>query len=193
MSHATHREIEIKLPATDLKSARRALRRAGFRVCRRRVFETNILFDTGGLSLRTAGAALRVREAGGVATFTYKGPATVTAYKSREELEVCVCDGAITATLLERLGFLPVFRYEKYRTEFMRPGSVCLAMLDETPIGVYLELEGEPLEIDSSAALLGFRPEEYVTASYARLYVEWCGRAGVAPTDMVFSPPQSRS
>jgi adenylate cyclase class 2 len=179
------REIEIKLPATDAAMARGLLRRAGFRVSRRRVFEANTVFDTPELGLRAALRLLRVREAGGVVTLTYKGQPAVGRHKSREELELEVSAAPAMAAILDRLGFRPVFRYEKYRTEFRKPGSAGVATVDETPVGVYLELEGAPRWIDRTARALGFGDADYITASYGRLYLEWCGRNGVEPGDML--------
>jgi adenylate cyclase class 2 len=89
--------------------------------------------------------------------------------------------------IIERLGLGPVFRYEKYRTEYRQPGRAGIAMLDETPVGVYLELEGTPHWIDRAARKLGFADKDYITASYARLYLEWCEWHRVRPSDMVFS------
>ena len=59
-----------------------------------------------------------------------------------------------------------MFRYEKYRTEFRQPRRAGVAMLDETPVGVYLELEGTPHWIDRTARRLGFQESDYITASY---------------------------
>ena len=179
------REIEIKLPVADAATARKLLRRAGFRVSRRRVFEANTVFDTPGLSLRASQRLLRVREAGGVATLTYKGPPAVGRHKSREELELVVPRAATMAAVLDRLGFRPVFRYEKYRAEYRQPGIPGVATVDETPVGVYVELEGSPRWIDRTARALGFAERDYITASYGRLYLEWCQRNGVEPGNML--------
>jgi hypothetical protein len=54
------------------------------------------------------------------------------------------------------------------------------------PIGTYLELEGAPRWIDRTARALGFGPPDYITASYGRLYLEWCAREGREPSHMVF-------
>ena len=54
--------------------ARRRLRAAGFRVSRRRVFESNAVFDTPDLTLRAASSLLRLRQAGTKSSFTFKGP-----------------------------------------------------------------------------------------------------------------------
>jgi adenylate cyclase class 2 len=180
------REIEIKLAMTDARAARRLLRGAGFVVSRPRVFEANATFDTAELSLRTAFCLLRIRQAGRIATITYKGEPEAGKYKSREELEVKIDDAAAMTAIVERLGYKRGFRYEKYRTEFRQPRRAGVATLDETPVGVYLELEGTPHWIDISARRLGFRESDYITASYARLYLDWCAARGCAPGNMTF-------
>jgi adenylate cyclase class 2 len=181
------RETEIKLSVTDVASGRRILRTAGFRVTRRRVFEANTVYDTAEFALRKSSRLLRLREAGRVRTMTFKGAPEVTRHKSREELETDIPDLPAMAAILERLGFRPVFRYEKYRTEFRRPGSSGLATLDETPVGVYIELEGAPAWIDRTARAMSFAESDYITASYGRLYLEWCERKSIEPSDMMFA------
>jgi adenylate cyclase class 2 len=191
MPHGTQ-ETEIKLAVDDAKSARRMLRAAGFRVSRRRVFEVNNVFDTQDLSLRKAGLLLRVREAGSVRTLTYKGPSTPSKHKSREELEVVISDARVMSAILERLGYRIVFRYEKYRTEFRQPRRAGVAVLDETPTGIYLELEGTSTWIDRTARKLNFSERDYLTQSYAALYVDWCRRHEIEPGNMVFGAAQAR-
>ena len=185
MSKGTQ-ETEIKLLVKDARSARRLLREAGFIVSKPRVFESNTVFDTPDLSLRTSSRLLRIRGAGGVATLTYKGLPDAGKYKSREEVEVKIDNAAAMTTIAERLGYRRVFRYEKYRTEFHQPRRAGVAMLDETPAGVYLELEGTPHWIDLTARRLGFQESEYITASYGRIYVDWCAANGRTPGDMTF-------
>ena len=184
--HKQNREIEIKLAAPDVAAARRLLRSAGFRVSRRRVFEANTVFDTPQRSLRQASRLLRVRQTPGADTLTFKGTPLAARHKTREELEVRLSGAAACSAILERLGFAPAFRYEKFRTEFRLPGTSGMATLDETPIGVYLELEGSPRWIDRMARRLGFREQDYITASYGRLYLDWCAARNIEPTHMVF-------
>lgn len=181
-----NREVEIKLQLEDPGAARRLLRRAGFRVTRRRLFESNLVFDTPDLALRRAGKLLRLRVAGPAKLLTFKGPAEPGRHKSREEIEVRVSDPETLALILERLGMRPVFRYEKYRTEFGRGDAGGLVTLDETPIGHFLELEGTPEWIDETARELGFTPADYITASYGRLFAEYAARQPQPPPDMVF-------
>ena len=179
-------ETEIKLAAPDVRTARKLLRAAGFAVSRRRVFESNVVFDTARLTLRRASTLLRLRQAGGQITVTYKGKPAVGKYKSREELELAVTDASMMGAIFERLGYRPVFRYEKYRTEFRLDRGAGMATVDETPVGTFLELEGAPAWIDLMAARMGFTEQDYITASYARLYLDWCERNGSTPGDMVF-------
>ena len=109
-------ETEIKLVAPDVADARRLLRKAGFRVARRRVFEANTVFDTADRGLRQANLLLRVRETPGADTFTFKGPPLAAKHKTREELELTLSSAATCGLILRRLGYVPAFRYEKYRT-----------------------------------------------------------------------------
>jgi len=180
------RETEIKLAVENAAAARRLLRRAGFRVSSRRAFEANTVFDTAAGELRARSSLLRVRESGGKMTTTYKGPPEAGPHKSREELETEVASARALTAIFDRLGFRPVFRYEKYRAEYRRPGSSGVATVDETPIGTYVELEGNPRWIDRTAKELGFPRERYITASYGALYLEWCRERNLKPGNMVF-------
>ena len=146
------------------------MRKAGFRVSRRRVHEDNLLFDTPDRALLAAGAALRLRRSGRMAILTYKGPAVVARHKSRLELETTVASASTMESVLFALGFDIVFRYAKYRTEYRRRECSVQATLDETPVGVFVELEGSPSVIDRTAERLGFDVISYITDSYADLY-----------------------
>jgi adenylate cyclase, class 2 len=185
VSVQSNREIEIKIRLNGVLEGQRLLRRAGFRVAKKRVFEQNDLFDTSERALRGAGIALRLRTAGTRHVLTFKGPQQAGRHKSREELETVLADREAFEHILARLGYGPVFRYEKYRTEFRKAGGAGTAMLDETPAGVFLELEGPPEWIDGAARSLGFGDADYITASYADIHLS----AGGDPAGMTF--PQS--
>lgn len=183
---STNWETEIKLPLRDVEDGKRRLRAAGFRVHKRRIFEENTVFDTPGLKLRKAQTLLRLRTAGAAFKVTYKGRPVESKLKSREELETGVENTAEMAAIFDRLGFQPVFRYQKYRTELKQAKGGGTATLDETPIGNYLELEGTAAWIDRLARKLGFSEQDYITASYGKLYLDWCKQQRVKPGDMVF-------
>ena len=182
------KETEIKLAVADLRAVRRQLRRLGLRVRAPRRFEQNTLFDTARGELRRRGAMLRLRSVGSQHRLTFKGPAGESRhFKVRAEWEAAVDDPVAVRWLLAGLGFAPRFRYEKFRSEFAPRGRAggC-AMLDETPIGNYLELEGSRRWIRSLARALGFAQRDFIVRDYARLYFEWCRRRSRRPTHMVF-------
>ena len=129
---------------------------------------------------------LRVRETGRHGVLTYKGTPLGGKYKDREELEVCVDNPQRLREIISRLGYVPGFRYEKYRTEYRRPHESGAAMLDETPVGVYLELEGAPRWIDRAARSLGFSQSDYSTASYYDLYVDYCRKHRLKVSNMTY-------
>lgn len=145
--------------------------------------QRDVILDTADRDLVGRGCALRVRDDGGRAVLTYKGPVVPGVLKIREELETEAGSVERLLAILEALGFRPVFRYEKRREEFAIPGAIIA--IDETPIGTFVEIEGEPAAIHDAAARLGCRESDYVTASYRQLYVASLS-AGATPGDMVF-------
>ena len=181
---ATETEVKLRAPegAAEAKARIEAL---GAHLKTPRELESDTLYDTSSLSLRQGDQILRVRMRGDRCTLTYKGPAERSTYKSREELESDIEEAAEFLKILAALGYTPVFRYEKYRTTYTDGSG--LITLDETPIGAFLELEGEGSWIDEVAAKLGHSPEEYVTDSYARLYRQYCQtHPELDPAAMVF-------
>ena len=186
------RETEIKLGVPSAPAARRLLRRAGFRLLEPRVFESNIVLDTPARDLLRARRLLRIREVNGAGLLTYKGtPIAGRRHKSREEIETPVDDPRAARRIFERLGFRTAFRYEKFRTTYAPAAGSGVAVVDETPIGVYIELEGPPRWIDRTARQLGFSPADYIMASYGRLYREFCEARGRKPGDMVYETSTS--
>jgi adenylate cyclase class 2 len=112
-------------------------------------------------------------------------------HKVREEIELEVRDAKALGTIFARLGMRESFHYEKYRTTFRMPTAArwakrLLIELDETPIGVFVELEGPAAAIDRAAKLLGYSKEEYVLTNYLGLHAEKCIGRGEKVGDMVF-------
>jgi adenylate cyclase class 2 len=179
-------EIKLRLPA-KLGKIRRTLHAAGFRIQKPRIHESNILFDNSKRTLRKHGKLIRLRRAGPHRFLTYKGPSQPSRYKKRREIEIDFHNGAGLDEIFTHLGYRPVFRYEKYRTEYSKLRADGQVMVDETPIGNYLEIEGSPRWIDRTARTLGFRPADYITRSYGYLYLAYCRERRIAPKDMLFS------
>lgn len=190
-----HLETEIKVACTDLDEMLIRLQKAGFSLTtiQPRHFEDNWLLDTQPPTLRHQRAALRLRLAEGNAIVTYKGvPAEAVEknLKIREELEVKVNDSQLMLLIFERLGYRPVFRYQKYRTTYRlnltEPEIELLAMFDETPIGVFLELEGTTETVKFAIHRLNLSSEDICTETYISLQKARCEAAGLPLQDMVF-------
>ncbi len=182
-------ETEIKLAVGDLGALQRRLRDLGFRTIRGRHFERNVLFDFGDQRLRKARCLLRLRWEGRRCLLTFKGaPVRSRSYKIRPETETVVANGRRLQATLERLGMRRTFCYEKYRTS-LTPGGKKEGpevVVDETPIGNYLELEGPAGWIDGTAKRLGYSRKDYITSSYAALYYAKCRAERRRPDNMVF-------
>ena len=183
-------ETEIKLHWNGTaQEAQVLIERHGYALSVPRTLESDQLFDLPSAALQHSDRILRLRkttspEGTKRAMVTYKGPATRDGYKSREEIEFDVSDPDTFTLVLHRLGYQPSFRYEKYRTQLRAAGEPGLITIDETPIGVYLELEGPRDWIDSTAARVGFPAAQFLTVSYASLYREYRERHPEAPADM---------
>ncbi|MDE3153906.1 MAG: class IV adenylate cyclase [Acidobacteriota bacterium] len=177
-------EREIKLPFASAAEARAAILAGGALPLRGRRLQEDCLLDTADEQLRRARSVLRVRVESSRSLLTFKGPVQPSAMKVREELETVIGDGEVMVQLLQALGFHIWFRYQKYREEFSREGVV--VAIDETPVGVFVEVEGDEAGITAMAAALGRTPADYVVDSYRTLYVRDCHARGVQPADMVF-------
>jgi adenylate cyclase, class 2 len=205
MGPRAKQEIEVKIRVGDAKKLRSALRAIGARELSR-VFERNVLHDTRTHDLARQGKLLRLRvetaaparprHVGGGrgvnrparAWLTYKGRgAGGGRYKIREEREAGVADPEAVSEILRGVGLVSSFRYEKYRSTYTLPGLAGVELvLDETPIGVFIELEGAKRQIDRAARLLGYTRADYITASYWQLNRDDCRAHGRPVRDMVF-------
>jgi adenylate cyclase class 2 len=193
-------EVEVKIAVTSSARLRRILRELKFSVVSPRVFEQNLVLDDGRGSLKSNGLLLRVRTSGKRsavtgALCTFKGPAkeTPTRHKMRVEREFSAGNADECLAVFAGIGYHPAFRYEKYRTVFARrarqgeKGKQGNITIDETPIGVFMELEGPALWIDRTARELGFSRNDYITMSYARLWERWREEHEIPAGNMVFS------
>ncbi len=174
-------EQEVKLCVPDVGEAlRRVEALEGVVVARARHFEDNVLYDRNG-ELYQKGEILRLRRTPHGARVTFKGPHPgAEGVKTREEIEFEV-DADSAELLFVRLGFERRYRYQKYRTVFHWHDVEIV--VDETPMGCYLEVEGPPAGIDEAVAALGFASADRVTASYLELHAQ-SGGSG----DLVFDP-----
>jgi len=212
-------EIELKFPVSDLTELQERLPGLGFHLVTPRTFEQNTLYDTPQRTMRAAKQILRIRQYGDLWTLTHKRPADPcsegestcygdpSSYKVRIETETHVEDGPTLGAVFERLGYAPVFRYEKFRTEWTYttltidgplfadrtcPSETFAApphghlVIDETPIGNFAELEGPPEWIDRTLAQLGVDPATCLTSSYGTLFLDWRQRTASPAENLTF-------
>jgi adenylate cyclase class 2 len=178
------KEVEIKFRIADLRALTRALKRAGFKQVTPSTHEMNALYDLPGQKLRRQGQLLRLRKYGDQWVLTHKSKSTAGRHKIRLELETRVENGEQMDAILRALRYAPTFRYEKYRAEWTDgDGHV---VLDQTPIGVFGEIEGTPRWIDHTARALRIQPADYITQTYADLFFQWKRKTRSKATEMTF-------
>jgi adenylate cyclase class 2 len=182
---ATREEIEVKIPVASLAPVREKLQAAGAALRAAVHDESNVLFDDADRKLSGSRRTIRLRRAAGRAILTYKGPARFQAgAKVREERETDVSSPEEAQAILAGLGLQPRFRYDKRREEWDCEGA--MVALDETPIGLFIEVEGDPPTIRRVVALLGLDPAESIPYSYAELYARRRKEEPALPPDMIF-------
>ncbi len=182
-------ETELKFVVDDIASFQSAVDRLGLTLKTPRTFEGNTLFDTPDRTLRAKRQILRIREYGSKHVLTHKRLASEDAadmrYKVRIETETEIEDAGALAEVFCQLGYCPAFRYEKFRTEWdaAEGGHV---VLDETPIGTWAELEGEPAWIETMLAALQVSSERCTVESYGTLFLHWKTKTGSPAENLTF-------
>lgn len=178
-------EQEIKLAVVDLDTLRAKLASRGGSLVTPLTFEDNWVFDDPTGSLRASGRLVRLRRFGDVWLLTFKGPARYAdGVKTRTELESGVADGAAVTAILAALGLVPARRYQK-RREVWKLAAVTVT-LDQTPMGQFVELEGDGEFLPELARSLGLDPGAAARGSYVDLWAEYRTAHPEAPVDMVF-------
>lgn len=184
MGTAATLEREVKLRFDSVEQARQAIAATGATPSRCRRLQEDALLDDRNESLRRRRCVLRVRVESGRSLVTFKGPVQTAPMKLREEIETVVGDGETMLRCLEALGYAVWFRYQKYREEYAL-GDVIVA-LDETPIGVFVELEGAEQGILDAAGGLGRTPDDFLLDSYRTLFLAHLQATGATDRDMLF-------
>ena len=178
-------EIEVKVrigKTADIESRLCAL---GAYPESSRTLEDDTLYDFPDRRLAKQGSILRLRDRadGGLITAKEKIETDMHA-KVRKELETGVSSLADARGIVEALGLQPIWRYQKYRSSYRLGGLH--ALVDELPIGNFLELEGPKEEIDRWAGALGFTADEFIIESYRKLHDAWRVENKLPAGDMVF-------
>ena len=178
-------EREIKLSFGSAEEARAAILATGATPLLGRRLQEDALLDTDDEQLRRRRCVLRVRIENGKSRLTFKGPVQPGAMKMREEVETVAGDGMMLLRVLEEVGLHVWFRYQKYREEFAHEDVI--VAIDETPVGVFVEIEGGEQGIASMAEALGRTQADYILDSYRGLFLKHREAFGLSGADMVFA------
>jgi adenylate cyclase class 2 len=180
-----HEEIEVKFLVEDLSAMRQRLMALGAALKTPRTYEDNWLFDTPDERLTRQGRLLRLRR-DRRNLITYKEPPAHQDpdFKVLGEYEIEVSDFAQARTILEKLGFAPTLRYEKYRETFTHQGAEIV--LDEVPFGTFMEIEAPREVIRGIATALGLDFEARLVSGYGKIFEAVRNTYNLAVTDMTF-------
>lgn len=181
---ASNIEREIKLRYATVEEARAAVLATGAVPLLGRRLQEDALLDTHDDQLRRKRSALRLRRENGKSRLTFKGPVQPDAMKVREEVETVVGDGDVLRRVFEELGLRIWFKYEKYREEFSHQDVI--VAVDETPVGVFVEIEGTEQGITEMTTALGRTADDYIRQSYYALFLQHREQFGSHRADMVF-------
>ena len=183
-------ERELKVSTRDAPAAIRTIEAAGAALVLPRHWERNWVLDRAEELLR-ARSLLRVRdrwsEAGDAlgAVVTVKRPLETPAasggIKEQHEHETTVANAAAAIQVFSQLDYRIARRYHKARTAWRLDDHEIV--LDETPIGPWIEIEGpEPARL---ALLLGL-PDRGDLRNYLSIYDAHRAQRLHLPEDMVF-------
>lgn len=184
MKNVAQEERELKFAAIELGPLRERLLELQAERIGPSSFEDNWIFDRGKGELLAKGRVLRLRIDGQGAQLTLKGPVEYDEKaKVRDELQTRVEDAEQMRAILEAMGYRVRRRYQKMREEW-RLGAVVIC-LDHTPIGDFVEFEGQGA--DKLAKRCGLAPEAAEPRTYLELYEEHLKANPESPPDMVFT------
>jgi adenylate cyclase class 2 len=180
-------EAEIKIPVENLDSIREALIGGRATSVHPMAREVNLLLDTDDGCLQDAGNILRLRRYGSRHILTFKGPAVYHGpVKERPEHETEIENTEKMLEILDHLGLRAVARYEKDREMWLV--DEISVVLDHTPMGDFVEVEGPRERLQTAVRSLGLEPSTAVKGSYLSLWREHRSRHPEKnlPVDMVF-------
>ena len=179
-------ETETKFLVRDLSALAARLDAAGAQLTAPRVYEHNLRFDWPDGRLAQALEIVRLRQDRRV-RLTFKGPAhTDGELHTRPEVEFEAGNFEAARAFLEALGMRVSFIYEKYRTTYEFAGTE--VVLDETPLGQFVEIEGpDAASIRAAANQLQLDWARRLDTGYIVLFEGLRDKLGFDFRDMTFT------
>ena len=182
-------EKELKIPVENLQLVQKALSARGAILLTPMAREENFLLDSEDGRLGAKGCVLRLRRYGERRVLTFKGPARYEGpIKIRTEQELGIDRLSPMREVFELLGFSVVARYQKDREAWRLDDAE--VVLDHTPMGDFVEVEGPIHTLEGVARSIGLDPTTAVRGSYMGLWREYREQRSHEdlPRDMVFKP-----
>ncbi len=172
------RETEVKLQADDLDAVRRRFISLGARLKERVEEERDLLFRSASDQRALQGEVLRLRVSVDGGTLAWKGrPSFERGVKTREELQTGVSDAGEMRRILERLGYEVSLDFTKSREYWDLRGLA--VSLDELLFGHYVEVEGDPAQLEQAVSDLGLAEAPRIEAGYPDLAAQYLGHTPV--------------
>lgn len=177
-------ETKIKLETKDTVNLLKKL--IPLEIRQPRLFEDNYCLDYRDKILSKKGFLFRLRISEAKNILTLKGPSRrKEGLKIRQEWELAVDNPINMLEIFKKIGFKIIFRYQKYRTIYSSNRlKICF---DETPIGLFLELEGEKTQIIKLANKIGFDKKVFIPFSYYHLFKLFKKNHCVKSKHMIFN------
>lgn len=112
--------------------------------------------------------------------------------KREEEIEVAFKENPKSLyQILEKMGFIPLTSYERYRDTYMINKDHTKITLDKFPFGYILEIEGEEDNIKKYCKELNLNLNDSYPLSCDDAYVDLCKNDGIKPNDhILFDDPE---
>ena len=172
-------ETEVKIKIEAVEPVRQKILALKAELYKKRALQTDVYF--GNPRIRKKDQTLKIRDN---AIFTYKGPSEKKKnIRSNEEIEIRIDNAAYLQMILERIGYLPYWKKERYRESFLlNMTQICI---DETPMGNFIEIEGKQENIIDIAKKLGFSQKNFIAEGYGKLWREYA-KKNKLKGDMVF-------
>ncbi len=156
--------------------------------------ETNLMFGRKDVTDKKERLKLRLRSFGGdvVITRKEKPEGEPEEFKVREELKVAVDNFDNAKKLLEKMGFVPKWTYEKKKRVWMLDGAD-IEIVSVPVIGNFIEIE-TPLEnMKKVIKKLGLDIKDSTKDSYRDIYRDFRKVDGLPRDDLTFSKDERMS
>lgn len=185
-------EVELKYHCPEFDKIRMRLRgkRGNFLSC---YLEQNLVFDTKNRSLRNKDYLLRLRRAKKSVICLKRKPDVKGSdrVKTWDESETEIHNYDQMRRILEGLGYLVAFEYEKFREKWSL--NSCQICLDYLPFGSFVEIEGPEEKIFECAKDLCLDNYESTTQTYYQLHLQYREKKGLPPEESFIFTDSERS